>query len=363
MVSRSNRFRGDTIKYGLSDTLELYLPVGEFTVEWIVRDGCGNFDTDFQTLTMVNTKAPTPVCINGLSASLVAMDLDNDGVLETEMVELWASDFDAGSSISSCGNGVTFSLSSDTLVKNVVFDCEDIGRNEVQLWVTDQLTGYQDFCVAFVDIQDNNNVDICDDSLSMAQISGTIFTEELEALSEVEVSLGENVNNVITDADGRYDFGPMPNGGDYMIMPSRDIEYLEGVSTLDLILIQRHILGIERLESPYKLLAADIDNDGEVSASDLVELRRLILGIYEDLPMQDSWRFVLADHLFLDNWNPWAAQIPNAYEIGFLDTDMDIDFIAMKLGDVNASVNLNGNGNIEKRNGELLELWMESKRS
>ena len=67
---------------------------------------------------------------------------------------------------------------------------------------------------------------------------------------------------------------------------------MNGVSTLDLVKIQRHILGLEELNSPYKLIAADVNADNEIKASDLTELRKLILGIITDLPTNESWRFV-----------------------------------------------------------------------
>ena len=35
---------------------------------------------------------------------------------------------------------------------------------------------------------------------------------------------------------------------------------LNGVSTLDIIEIQKHILGIERLNSAYKIIAADVSS-------------------------------------------------------------------------------------------------------
>ena len=344
---------GDTLAYGLSDTLVVYLPVGDFTVEWTVQDGCGNFDTDIQHLSMVNIKAPTPVCLNGLSASLVGMDLDSDGVIETEMVELWASDFDSGSSIASCGNPITFSFSSDTTHKNMVFDCDDIGRNDVQMWVTDVVTGYQDYCLTFIDILDNNNVDICEDTLSRAVVSGSIFTETLESIEGVEVNLGENINPVITDQNGEYVFDAMPLGGKYEVVPRKDINYLDGVSTLDLILIQRHILGMEQLDSPYKLLAADINDDGELSAADLLDLRKLILGIYEDLPMQDSWRFVDANFSFLDQFEPWSNLLPDSYDIDYLSGPMQVDFIGMKLGDVNENAGI-GSAQIDQRSSQTM---------
>jgi hypothetical protein len=47
-------------------------------------------------------------------------------------------------------------------------------------------------------------------------------------------------------------------------------------------------------DSNYKLLAADVNNDGKVTASDLTELRKLILGITPVLPKNTSWRFPVA---------------------------------------------------------------------
>ena len=62
------------------------------------------------------------------------------------------------------------------------------------------------------------------------------------------------------------------------VSASKTDDYTNGVSTLDLVLIQRHIfLGLTKLDSPEKLLAADVNKDGKVTASDLVELRKLIL--------------------------------------------------------------------------------------
>ncbi len=67
---------------------------------------------------------------------------------------------------------------------------------------------------------------------------------------------------------------------DFQINVERNDAYRNGVSTLDLVRIQKHLLGIEPLTSPYDLIAADANNSQSVSAIDLVELRKLILGIY-----------------------------------------------------------------------------------
>lgn len=59
---------------------------------------------------------------------------------------------------------------------------------------------------------------------------------------------------------------------------------LEGVTTMDIILIQKHILGIKSLDSPYKIIAADVNNSQSITASDIAEIRKLILGVIESFP-------------------------------------------------------------------------------
>lgn len=92
---------------------------------------------------------------------------------------------------------------------------------------------------------------------------------------------------------------------------------LNGVTTLDLSLISRHILGIQQFTNPYKLIAADANFSGSVTTFDVVELRKLILGIYEELPDNTSWRYVPKEYLadqgfytsFVTNLNPFAAKV------------------------------------------------------
>ena len=68
--------------------------------------------------------------------------------------------------------------------------------------------------------------------------------------------------------------------------------YNNEVSAVDLLFIQKHILGIQRFSDYKQLLAADANLDGDISAVDLVELKKLILGIYEKLPKAPSIYFV-----------------------------------------------------------------------
>lgn len=55
------------------------------------------------------------------------------------------------------------------------------------------------------------------------------------------------------------------------------------VNTLDLVMMQRHILGIQKLENNWQLIAADINSDEKINVADLVLLRRNIVGLTSDL--------------------------------------------------------------------------------
>ncbi|MBK8043923.1 MAG: hypothetical protein IPK21_15450 [Haliscomenobacter sp.] len=151
-----------------------------------------------------------------------------------------------------------------------------------------------------------------------------------------------------TGKDGAYRFGGLKTGYDYSITPGLDRHPLDGVSTLDLIQIQKHILGIRPLGSPYKLLAADVNNSRSVSTLDLVQLRKLILGIETKFAHNTSWRFVDAAFLFPDPANPWKTAFPEVANINNLQADVKADFVAIKIGDVNGSAL----GNVQPRTSE-----------
>jgi hypothetical protein len=317
----SNKYR-DTLVNGL------------YEINWVVSDRCGNLDTDVQELEVINLKAPVPVCINSLVVTLTEESVGMDIIYTAE---LWAEDFDGGS-YGPCGNPFTISLSEDPTDQYVEYDCDDVDMPQsVEMWVTDDITGAQDFCMTTIQVT-VPDMACGGDQMGNVVVEGDIYTEMLEQVSGVEVDLEGGEMSDITSTDGHYAFSDMPMGGDYVVRPEKDGDDLNGVSTLDLILIQRHILGIEQLQSPYKLIAADIDRNNKISATDLIELRKLVLGIYEEFPENTSWRFVDAETQFLDPNDPWAFKIPEVYEILGLNADMTIDFVGVKVGDVNDSV-------------------------
>ena len=122
-----------------------------------------------------------------------------------------------------------------------------------------------------------------------------------------------------------------------LITPSKNSDPLNGVSTFDLIQIQRHILNIKTFDSPYQYIAADINRSGTVTTLDLIQLRKVILGIDTNFANNSSWRFINVDHIFQDPANPLKEYLPEVIRIGPLNGIRNVEFIGIKIGDLNNS--------------------------
>lgn len=176
-------------------------------------------------------------------------------------------------------------------------------------------------------------------AISQNTISGTVRTPTGAPMPGVVVHISGDVNSfVISDALGHY-AATLPKGGAYSLAPYSNAQPLNGVSTFDLVMISRHIDGVEPLDSPYKIIAADITNEGLIGLPDTVELRKLILGQITEFVFNTSWRFVRADYVFPNPTNPFQPPYPENYATPNLTADVtDMDFIGVKIGDINNSV-------------------------
>ena len=336
---------GEEVKVTLPE--EVLGSMENHRVVWTVKDGCGNQDVCETYFMVVDNIPPTPYCVNLSTA------LNEDG-----NVELWACDFDpSGGAYDNCSasgdlrytftdvapdQDSTYNEASRCSFKT--FDCDYItnaGANifELEVYVWDEKDN-SDFCTVFLTLVDNFMV--CDSFTGTrpAMISGNIATEDGHMIEDVEVEINSNQplypNMQMTDNLGDFMFPSNPQEEDYSLQGTKNNDYLNGVSTIDLVMIQRHILGIEALTSPYDLIAADVNNDTQINGLDLVELRKLILGIYTELPQNDSWRFI-SKGVSMNPTYPWP--LSEIRMILGLDTDMMTeDFIGVKIGDVSGDV-------------------------
>ncbi len=325
---------------------------GTYEVKYTAIDNCNNQAVCNTTITVKDCKKPTPYCKNGLIVSLMNMTPPS--------VEVWASDLNEGS-FDNCtaSSDLVFSFSENVNDKSFTFGCNHVGLSLVNIWVTDQ-AGNQDFCQTTVTI--NDNMLFCEDPL--ITLGGFITNESDQGIQDVQVHLGGTMSaNTMTSTDGMYQFSNVIPGGDYTILPSKDINPLNGVTTFDLVLISKHILGTQLLNSPYKLIAADANNSKSVTTFDLVELRKLILFIYDELPNNTSWRFVRKNFFFPNPANPWQTTFPELINMNDVAAgQLNANFRGVKIGDVNGSA-LPGqltSGSDERSTGGTLILETEN---
>ncbi|CAM1365855.1 cohesin domain-containing protein [Tenacibaculum xiamenense] len=173
------------------------------------------------------------------------------------------------------------------------------------------------------------------------QVTGKVTNEIGEGLPYTEVTLSNNFNNDLqtTEANGIFDFSVVP-GQNFLLTPNKDAETIDGINVADILVVRKHLLGRELLPSPYKIIAADTDNNEILNVGDIIVLRRLILGTLNSL--YKDWCFVPKNYVFPNNQNPFENVYPQSISYPELTANqLDQDFIAIKIGDVNDDHDVN----------------------
>ncbi|MBL7828458.1 MAG: hypothetical protein JNJ57_17630, partial [Saprospiraceae bacterium] len=324
------------------------LPHGTHQIRWYFSNDCGNSDSCEYEVEIKDGLPPVVSCISSVFKKFVF-----PGV-----VQIWAGDILYYTSdncshstnltygLRKAGTGSGFPLdSTGNTQTNIQYVCDDAVFQQVELWSKD-LAGNTSFCLS--------TVGLIDDGSGACEYDPIIFV-----FGKVTTPLNSGIDSVIlsikvfqnfapdfeiatadfTDTSGNYFYQSLPIASDVIIHPKLDRYFLNGITTFDLVLISKHILGIEALDSPLKIIAADANRSNSITTFDIVELRKLLLGIYTDLPNNTSWRFLRENHFFEDPLNPFSAPLPDNIVRPFvLYNQYDVNFWGIKIGDVNNSV-------------------------
>ncbi|MFT6782843.1 MAG: putative repeat protein (TIGR01451 family) [Saprospiraceae bacterium] len=322
---------------------------GSYTVTVTATDGCDNVGVDSFTLKLVDTSEVVVFC------EKLVVYLDTI----TGLVDV--SPYDALTISGNCGgnqlilatwnpedvNDTIITMNCDSLAVQPVthlmyiFEVLDDGMgglDTVPKDISPNVAGVNNDCKVEIEIRDSTNV--C--AMTIFEITGGVTTTSGVGIPNYRMKLhGSNTDAVLSDQDGEYAFPLMPAGGNYTIATYKNDDVTNGVTTLDLIMIQRHILGLAEFDTPYKYIAADINNSENVNGSDLLALRKVILGIDIEFSNNLSWRTIDAAHVFEDPTDPWSSPIPENYDVLALSSNMYIDFLGVKIGDINGNATVN----------------------
>jgi len=332
-------------------------PGKTYRVTFTAFDDCGNSNALEKIYTFRDCKRPTPFVLNG-----IAVDLGENG-----MVDVWARDLDDDKTYDNCTpkEELRFFISReerpadiDSILAtgtSITLGCDDVGTRTVYIYVVDNSNNW-DVVRTIINV-DSNIFDCQSTGERDGMVAGQIVNPNGENVEQVSVAVsGAMQSTMTTGADGAFQF-ELNTGADYTVTPTKDMNPLNGVSTFDLVLISKHILGITTFDSPYKYVAADVNKSGTITAFDMVQLRQLILSINTEFANNDSWRFVDAAHNFsASTTNPAAQNFAEFKDISQLASNMmNVDFVGVKIGDVNGSAAANSLLGAESRttNGTL----------
>jgi hypothetical protein len=331
------------------------LPKGRHLLQWILSDG-NSVDTCSREIWVQDFLPPEIECSAPLTTPLppnryVAFAFNQ----LTEFLKDYGTPLNLlETSMRIAGTGSGFPLDGQGHpIDSLRFNCSNLGSYTIELWSQD-LDGNAGYCTMQLTV--NDDFQFCvDPDTSVCVIEPCFFSQvpDIPIFVEDEDSLSLPLFLGSTQQDGCITLpSNLPPNQDYSIFPYKDENYLQGVSTYDLVLISKHILGLEPFDLPQKYIAADVNNSYSVTTFDIVETRKLLLGIYTEFPHVTSWRFVRSDHAFSDPNNPLSDPFPESVLLSDVQDGIHIaEFYAVKMGDVNCSAfsnNLNNNNNRQK---------------
>jgi hypothetical protein len=114
---------------------------------------------------------------------------------------------------------------------------------------------------------------------------------------------------------------------------TRNDDPINGLTTVDVLKIKKHILGKQFFTNPYQYLAADVNQSKSISGSDMTEIRQLIYGVKPEFSKVPAFLFYNADYKPKDPSAPY--DIPPYVEWVQKDYQVKtIRFQAVKMGDI-----------------------------
>ncbi len=184
----------------------------------------------------------------------------------------------------------------------------------------------------------NDTIRITCELSDLIEIGGDIQTwNNPQPVPGVEVTLAGTVSATqTTGPPGTYLFG-IPNNSNTTVRCYKETAGLAGITGADILLIKRHVLGLQLLTSPYQYVAADVSGEGNISVLDVSRIQPVALGLLEHIPNSPDWKFVPKSYVFPTP--PLSVPFPDS--ISHLPATMsflDDDFVAVRMGDVNGSI-------------------------
>lgn len=191
------------------------------------------------------------------------------------------------------------------------------------------------------------------------------FENSSDIMQNVNIKLSHDTDNrysnAITNKDGEFqgilydtdvkaDVSKLGSGSGFSYTTA---DWKNGISGMDIIALQKHVLGIQLLNG-FQQIAADVNNSGSITALDASAIQSMLLSITTTFPAFSSpWRFtpeyIPTDYATEFNANPFNMPSIGSGAPYLLPTweypisnglNGKSGFNGIKLGDLNASLTL-----------------------
>ncbi|MFZ1515203.1 MAG: T9SS type A sorting domain-containing protein [Saprospiraceae bacterium] len=323
---------GKIDRSGVGPNASGIMPMGPHSIYFKAVDSCHNETVKLVRVEVKDGKKPSVLLLHGISTSLLRMPAGTMVSVPASLLNKKSED--------NCTKTerLRFSYSSDPNDTIRTYTCDDIGQNIVSVYVWDECNN-SSYATTYIAVTDPDS--LCPQTFNNYHVSGLVRSYYGMNIPEVRVRLqyGNTTAESITDEQGQYSFLDIPKGISAGMEGYCDLNFLDGISTADILRIQQHILGINPISNPYDLLAADVDQSGSITAKDLSVLRNLILGRITALPNNASYLCIDKSYRFSYPAFPWEEYKQHKLmNIPALESNKKIDFIGIKLGDLNQSL-------------------------
>jgi hypothetical protein len=330
------------IQAGYSDQRFTYVGSGRTEIErtWILLNCCTGEKTQCIQILSLNDAKPTLTLKAGQKFDLTVSKTVQ--VTDNQLINLVSDDCTSKSDLQlgmrEKGTGTGFPT-----VRSLTFGCANLGKRTIEIWVKDGLGNTE---TQTVDIEITDSKNYCNPTPTPVSLKGSVTRESGDKITSL-VTLYRNNDSITTQSTADFSFTNLVAGASYRLKPVRDNDIFNGVTTFDISVLSRYLLGIDstNITTPARMIAADVNNDGEIDGADMIHIRNLILRKTSSFPNNKAWRFVSKNYVFLNPEDPFSEDFPEALNYNNLNRSItDANFTAIKVGDVNGTARNNFSG-------------------
>ncbi|RME94857.1 MAG: hypothetical protein D6772_13995, partial [Bacteroidetes bacterium] len=305
-VNRSGQFSQTVNVTGSFPDFQIsgILPIGQHRARLTVNDNCGNTVSEFIDFEVVDCRVVGLMCNASVTTNLMpqppGVDADGDGEIDVAAAAVNVNNFILNAT-TDCTGPLRFTIHRLSDLENgtdipfpnhpaLVVTCDDVGPIPVRIYAWDSANNPYSIqpdgtlggpnytiCSSTLTVADNEGLCTGEGTNNMGHLSGLILTEAGAPVSGVEVSPRNDMMDAMTmtEENGLFDF-ELHTSEAYQVTPYSREDYDNGVTTFDLILVSKHVLGVQPLDSPYKLIAADVNRSGSITTLDVIQMRKII---------------------------------------------------------------------------------------